>query len=201
MGNFVDEMADYILSQERPEIEKAMKKVTENIRKDLAKETYRLIDKYYETYEPMYYVRIYSRNGRGSKRTLGRNKGGVTKSKPRGKNNGVSLHAAIVRGGENHPLIGVAGGNYVDGFVAGVVFDESYFKNNNMRHIGKGPNFTEWNIVENFLFAGEDGYGDWRRWANGYNELPADQELEAYMGSYESTLIKHCSKASKKFKF
>lgn len=206
MGTFVDEMAEFILAKEKPNIEKVLNEVTENIRKDFAIETYRLIDKYYETYEPMYYVRLYNRNGRGSKRTLGRSKGGVTKSSPRGKNkaghaNGLSLHSAITKGGENHPLIGVAGGNYVDGFVAGVVFDESYFKNDNMRHIDKGDNFSEWNIVENFLFAGEGGYGDWRSDPrSGYSELPADQELDTYMDNYYNTLYKHFENAKNKIK-
>lgn len=190
MNDFTNELVNLIIEQESGRLDKVMQEVTTNIMKDFAKETYRLLDEYYENYTPIHYVRVY-----GRARRL-RTKSGTTSGKPRGGQ--VSLHIAISRGGENAPAIGVAGGNYADGYFGGIVLDESKFKGNGMRHIGKGNSFTEWNIVENFIYAGEGGYGDWRSTAqSGWNGVSADEQLRSYMARYKSQLDKHYNNALK----
>lgn len=190
MKDFVNEMVDLIIENEIPRIDKIMNEVTRNIRDDFAQETYRLLDNYYDDYTPIHYVRLY-----GAKRKL-RTK---TTRKPRA--GGVSLHAAITRQGADGPAIGISGGSFYDGYVGGVIFDEDYFKGNSMRHLGKGKDFSEWNIVENFLFAGEGtGYGDWRSVsAADYNQHSADAAMNMYMNFYGPILDKHYENALKKF--
>jgi hypothetical protein len=93
----------------------------------------------------------------------------------------------------------VYGGSYYDGYIGGVVFDSSKFQQNGMRHIGKG--ISEWNIVENFLYAGDGvGVGDWRSVsAAEYNEPSADEAMNIYMDFYGPTFDMHYKNALKKF--
>lgn len=193
MKDFTNELVDLIIENEIPRLDKIMNEVTQKVRTDFAREVYRLLDEYYDNYTPIRYVRVY-----GAKRKL-RTKSGTTTRKPRAGQ--VSLHAAITRGGENAPAIGVAGGSYYDGYVGGVVLDEKKFKGNGMRHIGKGKGFTEWNIVENFMFAGEGvGYGDWRSVSvSGFSGHSADEAMNMFMDFYGPTLDKHYNDALKKF--
>lgn len=191
MKDFADEIIAEILKNEMPRLDKIMNEVTRNIRDDFAQETYKLLDMYYDDYTPIRYVRLY-----GPKRKL-RTKNGKTTRKPRA--GGVSLHAAIMRQGADGPAIGVSGGNFNDGYVGGVVFDEGYFQGNGMRHLGKGTGFREWNIVENFLFAGEGGYGDWRAYDSTYGGTSADSELNNFMNNYDKILDMHYQNALKKF--
>ena len=161
------------------------------IRTDFVRETYRLLDQYYDNYTPIRYVRVY-----GKKRKL-HTKSGTTTRKP--KAGQVSLYTAITRGGEGAPAIGVAGGSYYDGYIGGVVLDSDQFKRNGMRHIGKGSKFTEWNIVENFMFAGEGGYGDIRSYID-YGYPSADTELGHFMDLYGPTVDRYYKDALRKFK-
>lgn len=190
MKDFTDILVDKIISQERNRIDSIMKEVTKNIQTDFAREAYRLLDEYYENYEPIRYVRLY-----GRKKTLRR---GATKMKA--KTGGVSLHAAITRGGEDAPAIGFVGGDYDNGYYGGISFNSDKLNgaNNSMRHVNKGKNFTEWNIVENFLYAGEGGYGDIRSYID-YSYPSADVEMQAFMAAYGSTFDKHYKNALKKF--
>ena len=190
MKNFTDALADLIIENEIPRIDNIMREVTKKISIDFAKEMFRLLDAYYDNYTPIRYVRVY-----GPKRTL-RTKSGKTKRKPVGGQ--VSLHAAITRGGENEPAIGISGGSYEEGYFGGIAFDPETFTGNGMRHIGKGSDFTEWNIVENFLFAGEGGYGDIRSHI-GYSCPSADQEMWAFMNAYDKQLDMHYQNALNKF--
>lgn len=190
MNNFTDILADLIIKNEIPRIDNIMREVTKNISIDFAKEAYRLLDAYYDNYTPIRYVRVY-----GPKRKL-RTKSGKTKRKPRAGQ--VSLHAAITRGGETEPAIGVSGGSYEEGYFGGIAFDPEMFTGNGMKHIGKGTNFSEWNIVENFLFAGEGGYGDIRSHI-GYNHPSADQEMWAFMNAYDTQFDMHYNNALNKF--
>ena len=176
MKKFTDALADLIIENEIPRIDNIMREVTKNISIDFAKEAFRLVDEYYDNYTPIQYVRVY-----GSKRTL-RTKSGKTTRKAKGGQ--VSLHAAITRGGEGNPAIGISGGSFDEGYFGGIAFDPGMFTGNGMRHIGKGENFSEWNIVENFLFAGEGGYGDIRSHI-GYNHSSADQEMWRFMNGYD----------------
>lgn len=191
MRNFTDDLVDLIIENEIPRIDKIMNEVTKNISIDFAREMFRLVDEYYDNYTPIRYVRVY-----GQKRKL-RTKNGTTSRKPSAGQ--VSLHAAITRGGENDPAIGVYGGSYYDGYIGGVVFDSNYFQGNGMRHIGKG--IGEWNIVENFLYAGDGvGVGDWRSVsAAEYNEPSADEAMNIYMDFYGPTFDMHYKNALKKF--
>ena len=62
-----------------------------------------------------------------------------------------------------------------------------------MRHEHKG--FTEWDIVENFLF-GQHGNGEEIHFTENY----ADIELRNYLNSYKPKFDKHYHNALKKFK-
>ena len=188
MEKFVDALASLIIQNEIPRIDNVMREVTEKISIDFANKIFSLVDEYYDNYTPINYVRVY-----GPKRKL-RTKSGKTSRKSKGGQ--VSLHAAITRGGENTPAIGVAGGSFEEGYFGGVAFDPEKFKGNGMRHIGKGENFTEWDIVENFLFAGEGGYGDIRSHIE-YNHLSADKEMWDFMKNYDEQLRGHYDQALK----
>ena len=182
MKNFANELANLIIEDQRENIDKIMNEVTRKIMRDFATKTYELLDQYYNNYTPIRYVRVY-----GEKRKLRAGSEKKRSTSAKAKAGQVSLHAAITRRGENAPAIGVSGGSYDTGYIGGIVIDESQFKENGMRHIGKGKNFTEWNIVENFMFAGEGGYGDWRSYTpEGYSYPSADEELNLYMDSYGS---------------
>ena len=191
MKDFTDVLIDAIIENEMPRLDKIMNEVTQNISRDFARETFRLLDEYYDSYTPIRYVRVY-----GPKRKL-RTKSGTTKRKPRPGQ--ISLHAAITRGGEDAPAIGFYGKDDQGYYIGGVQFDESKFQGNGMRHIGKGKDFTEWNIVENFLLAGEGvGYGDWRSVsASGFSGHSADEAMNIFMDFYGPTLDKHYNDALK----
>ena len=191
MKDFTNELVDLIIENEKKNLDKIMDTVTQKITADFARETYRLLDQYYDNYTPIRYVRVY-----GEKRKL-RTKSGTTTRKP--KAGQVSLHAAITRGGEDAPAIGVTGGSYEDGYVGGIVLDSDKFKGNDMRHIGKGKDFTEWNIVENFMFAGEGGYGDIRSYVD-YSYPSADAGLNLFMDSYGSKVDKYYNDALSKIR-
>ena len=191
MKNFADELVNLIIENEIPRIDKIMNEVTKKISIDFTRETFRLLDEYYDNYTPVHYIRVY-----GQKRKL-RTKTGMTSRKPRAGQ--VSLHAAITRGGEENATIGVYGGSFNDGYVGGVIFDSSKFTKNGMRHIGKG--ISEWNIVENFVYAGDGvGEGDWRSVsAADYNEPSADEAMNMYMTFYGPIFDTHYKNALKKF--
>ena len=191
MKSFADALADLIIENEIPRIDNIMREVTKNISIDFAKEMFRLLDAYYDNYTPIRYVRVY-----GPKRTL-RTKSGKTKRKPVGGQ--VSLHAAITRGGEENPAIGVSGGSFEEGYFGGIAFDPEYFKGNGMRHIGKGKDFSEWNIVENFLFEGDGGYGDIRSYF-GVGGPSADEIMWDFMQNYDTQLDMHYKSAFNKFR-
>jgi hypothetical protein len=188
MKKFTDALADLIIKNEIPRIDNIMREVTQNISIDFAKEMFALIDAYYDNYTPIRYVRVY-----GPKRKL-RTKSGKTKRKPRGGQ--VSLHAAVTRGGEGAPAIAVSGGSFEEGYFGGIAFDPINFSENGMRHIGKGEKFSEWNIVENFLFAGEGGYGDIRSHIE-YSHPSADQAMWDFMQNYDTQFDMHYKNALK----
>lgn len=190
MNKFTDALADLIIENEIPRIDKIMREVTDKIRDDFVEMTNSLIDDYYFDYIPVHYVRVY-----GGKRKL-RTKSGATKRKPRGGQ--VSLHTAIRRMGTDERYA-ISGGSYNDGYVGGIVFDPENFKENGMRHIGKGKDFSEWNIVENFLFAGDGGYGDIRSHI-GYSAPSADKMMWDFMQNYDARLDQHYQSAFNKFR-
>ena len=198
MKRFTDALADLIIENEIPRIDNIMREVTENISIDFAKEMFQLVDAYYDNYTPIRYVRVY-----GPKRKL-RTKSGKTKRKPRGGQ--VSLHAAVTRGGEGAPAIGVSGGSYEEGYFGGIAFDPANFSENGMRHIGKGEKFSEWNVVENFLFAGTGVNLDSERLINDvrsqidYNIPSADEVMWDFMQNYNTQFDMHYENAFNKFR-
>lgn len=188
MKNFADQLVDAIMQTEIPRIDKVMNEVTKKISVDFANTMFDLIDKYYENYDPIRYVRVYGKRGKYAKNR-----------KPRAGQ--VSLHAAITRSGADGPAISFSGGSFYDGYVGGIRIDESKFQGNGMRHIGKG--ISEWNIVENFLFAGagvnsdmERLTGDWRSHIE-YDKPSADLEMMMYMSTYGPMVDKYYKDALK----
>lgn len=189
MKNFTDQLVDLIIQNETSNVDKIMNEVTKKISTDFANVMFGLIDKYYENYDPIRYVRVYGKRGKY-----------IKNRKP--KAGQVSLHAAITRGGDEGAAISFSGGSYYDGYVGGIQFDESKFQGNGMRHIGKG--ISEWNIVENFLFAGagvnsdmEALKGDWRSHIE-YDNPSADLEMMLYMSTYGPTIDRYYNDALKK---
>lgn len=189
MKSFTDKLVDLIMENEKPRLDQIMDDVTKNVSKDFAITMFGLIDKYYENYDPISYVRVYGKRGKYMKNRT-----------PKGGQ--VSLHAAVTRGGENNAAISFSGTNDQGNYVGGIEFDESKFQQNGMRHLHKG--ISEWNIVENFLFAG-DGVtsdmgslrGDIRSYID-YEYPSADFEMMMFMSSYKSKLDKHYKNALKK---
>ena len=105
----------------------------------------------------------------------------------------VSLQSALKALDEgSQPAIGVCKRmDGVLGYQAGVLFDESKLK---MKHAIKGKGFTEWDIVEDFLW-GVHGNDDIF-----VTEPSAGWVLYEYINSYKSTFDKHYKAACKKFK-
>ena len=144
MKDFIDALAEDIVNDARDDINDKMQGLMRDIVKDLTQETVRLIDEYYQTYAPIRYVRLHP------PRTL--RSGHEPKHKSRSK--GPSLHKAITR--NPNEVLGYMDMMYRDGnevYFVGLEFDEEDFNGNNMYHAGKG--ISEWNIVEQFLYAGE----------------------------------------------
>lgn len=192
MKDFVDQMMDDAIEYNIPTIEKIMDEVTRNVTKDFAHEAYRLLDNYYDDYTPFRYVRLYA-----PKRKL-RTKRGWTTRKP--KSGGISLWNAVTKQEGDMPAIGAFGGSFDKGYVAGIEFNDRYFARYNMKHIDKGKGFKETNIVENFLFAGQGGYGDIRGVNEEYTAPPADDMLELFMSGYDARFDQHYQNAYKKYR-
>ena len=184
MKNFTDELVNLILENERTRIDKIMGEVTENISKDFELVVLRFLDLYYEDYDPRHYVRIHGVRGKYMQGKTPRRKGQV------------SLHAALAR--QNNKLRRSGGtlqwGQNQVSYVGGIAFDENNFKENSMRHLGKG--ISEWNIVENFVYAGDGvGKGDWRSQIDDYNIPSLDEAMGAYIDSYDPLLRRHYKNA------
>ena len=188
MKDFVDTLAKDIVNDARNDIQDRMQRLTQDIVKDLTNEAVRLIDKYYQTYVPIKYVRLHP------PRTLRSGK------EPRGRSRSVgpSLHKAITR--NPYEVLGFTDMMYRNGsevYFAGLVFDEEDFKGNNMFHAGKG--ISEWNIVEQFLYAGEGkAKGDIRSYPalshQIYNHNSADSELNMFIDNYDELFNRHFDK-------
>ena len=188
MKDFTNQLVDLIIENEIPRIDKIMGEVTKKVSIDFAKAIFRFLDAYYENYDPTRYVRIYEKRGKYL-----RNK--------QPKEGQISLHDAITRGGANNSEFSKHGGTYQTekgavSYIGGIEFDESSFENDSMKHIGRG--ISEWNIVENFIYAGDGvGVGDWRSTRAGYNHPSADELMREYMATYGQTFDKHYKNALK----
>lgn len=188
MKDFTDELVDLILENERNRIDKIMKYTTEQVSKDFALVMNRFLDMYYDDYDPTSYVRVYGKRG---KYMSGR--------KPVGGQ--LSLHAAVSRndGSLEHSGGTLKIGSNEPSYVGGIEFDEKNFNTSSMYHRKRG--IDEWDIVQNFLYAGEGvGKGDWRSEVDGYSAPSADKMMRDYMDMYEPLFDKHYKNALKKFK-
>lgn len=194
MKNFIDELATLITQQEAERLDNIMYEVAKNIQKDVIEVTYSLIDMYYEDYtheKGRVYIRTdeykhpHGRYGRFRRKTRAE----ATSSKA----NDVSLMTALKDKKGDDPAIGVCRPlDGVFGYQAGVIFDEEELMKK-MKHSRMGANFTEWNIVENFL-SGVHGNDDV------YITTPsADMVLDNYIYSYASRFDKHYNDALRKF--
>lgn len=185
MKDFIDELAKDIVNEAKSDIDDKMQILMKKIVADLTQETFRLIDQYYQTYVPIKYIRLHP------PRTL---RSGKTPTK-KSPSKGPSLYKAITRNeGEALSFTDIT---YRDGmyfYYAGIEFDEDDFKGNNMYHANKG--ISEWDIVEQFLYAGEGkAKGDTRSYPTvshmDYNYDSATVELERFIANYDTQFDKH----------
>ena len=189
MKDFIDALAEDIVNDTKNIIDYGMQKLMQNIVNDLTKETVRLIDKYYQTYAPIRYVRLHP------PRTLRSGKEPRRKSPSKGP----SLYRAITR--NPNEVLGYTDMMYRDGslvYFVGLEFDEDDFKGNNMYHADKG--ISEWDILEGFLYAGEGkAKGDARSYPTvshqDYNYDSADAELNMFINNYDTLFNQHFKKA------
>lgn len=198
MKNFVNSLTDFIIKNERPKLENIMNEVSINIQKDFVNVTYAVIDKFYQDYMPpeRSYIRVdeYREKHRLDKNGRKHNKNGslakMSETEKRRKKD-VSLMSAIKSLDESgNAAIGVCdklGDLY---YHAGVLFSEKNLASK-MRHAIKGKNFTEWDIVEDFLWGvhGND---------NVYTTTPsAGWVLYEYLNSYKTRFDMHYKNACK----
>lgn len=194
MRAFTDDLATLIGQIEAKRLDDIMYDVAQKIQGDVVAVTYNVIDAFYEDYtysDGRKYIRTdeYKHpHGKGGKfRYKKKNEWGSS------RNNDVSLRSAIKRMENGEPAIGVCrpvDGAY--GYQAGVVFDEERVASK-MRHSVKGNDFTEWDIVEDFLWGvhGNESV---------YTTTPsAGWVLYDYINSYKSKFDKHYKNAIKKF--
>ena len=112
------------------------------------------------------------------------------------RRNDISLRSAMTAMIGGQPAIGIARGDYANGYIAGVCFDESYF-DSAMKHSVHGDYFDEMDIVSNFLFSADGDYG----YGNIASRSPsAATELENYLNNYDAKIDKYYKDACKKFK-
>ena len=194
MKNFVNDLANLIMENERERLDNIMYEVAKKIQGDVIAVTYNVIDAFYQDYTRAD-GRIYIRTDE-YKHPQG--KGGKFRNKKRSewnslRNSDVSLRSAVKAKDGGQPAIGVCKPSEMGfGYQAGVTFDENYFEKA-MKHSVKGDNFTEWDIVEDFLWGvhGADGV---------YETTPsAGWALYEYINSYKSRFDKHYKDACKKF--
>lgn len=197
MKNFVNDLADLIIENERERLDNIMYDVAKNIQSDVVAVTYRLIDAYYEDYTREM-GRVYIRTDEykhphGKKGRFRYKKKSEWASK---RASDVSLRSAIkaMEGGE--PVVGIC--RPIDGtfgYQAGVLFDEErLLEKAKMHHSVMGPNFEEWYIVENFL-SGVHGNDDVH-----ITTPSADMILDKYIYSYHTSFDKHYNNALNKYK-
>ena len=192
MEDFANALADIIIENESPKINKIMHEVAEKIQGDMVAVTYRLIDLYYADYRP----EVYIRTDELSKHKQGKGGKFAKKNKnERARSGDISLQTALkTLSGSEQPAIGVCKPlDGVWGYQAGVLFDEHYFYEK-MKHSVHGPNFTEWDIALNFLWG---IHGD----ASVHvTNAAAGVELDQYLNAYKQRFDKHYQTAYKKYK-
>lgn len=194
MRAFTDDLVTLIGQKEAERLDNIMYEVAQKIQGDVVAVTYNVIDAFYQDYtreDGRKYIRTdeYKHpHGKGGKfRYKKRKEWGSSRNKD------VSLRSAIKRMENGEPAIGVCrplDGIY--GYQAGVIFDEERVASK-MKHSVKGENFTEWDIVEDFLWGvhGNEAV---------YTTTPsAGWALYEYINSYKPRFDKHYRNAIKKF--
>ena len=153
MKYFANELVDLIVQNETPRLNSIMQEVSKKIQTDVIQKTEDVIDMFYQDYtkaDGRKYIRVDEYRAAPSKR---RDKKGNRLVRKRDRN--VSLRSAIMNGmmRDDEGVVGVCRPlDGIFGWEAGVLFDEEYFKSH-MKHSYKGEGFTEWDIVENFLWG------------------------------------------------
>ena len=193
MKNFSDIMADLIIQNETPKINNIMYEVSKKIQNDVIQKTKEVVDKFYQDYTKengRIYIRVDEYRSAHSKRN---NKKWGRLVRKRDRN--VSLKSAINRGftRDDEGAVGVCRPlNNVFGWEAGVLFDQDYFQHN-MRHSFKGKNFTEWDIVEDFLWGVHGNESIY------ITEPTAGWELYRFIDEYKPSFDKHYKEACRKY--
>ena len=193
MKDFTDDLVTLIGQQEAERLDNIMYDVAQKIQGDVVAVTYNVIDAFYEDYTRemgRQYIRTdeYKHpHGKGGRfRYKNKNEWGSL------RNDDISLRSALKRMENGEPAIGVCRPlDSMYGYQAGVIFDEEVLSKT-MRHSIKGDNFTEWDIVEDFLWGvhGADGV---------HNTTPsAGWALYDYINSYKPRFDKHDKNAIKK---
>jgi hypothetical protein len=193
MKHFADHWVDLIIEEESPRLDAIMRDIAGHIQEDVIAVTYSVIDDFYADYtkeDGRKYIRtdeVKHPRGKGNRfRAKTKSEWGSRRSKD------VSLRSAIQRMENGEPAIGVCRPlDGVFGYQAGVIFDEEKLASQ-MKHSVKGENFTEWDIVQNFLW-GVHGNEDV------YTTIPsASVVLNDYINNYKSQFDKHYRNACKK---
>lgn len=194
MRDFIDELETLIGKRETKRLDNIMYEVAQKIQGDVVAVTYNVIDAFYEDYT--------RENGRKYIRTdeykHPHGKGGKFRYKKKSewgslRNDDVSLRSAVKKMENGEPAIGVCRPlDSMYGYQAGVIFNEEELSKT-MRHSVKGDGFTEWDIVEDFLWGvhGNESV---------YTTTPsAGWALYDYINSYKPRFDKHYKNAIKKF--
>lgn len=189
MKDFTNQLVNLIIQNETPRLNDIMQEVSKKIQRDTIQKTKDVIDRFYQDYSPPVYIRVDDYRSTPSKR---RDKRGNRLVRKRDRN--VSLRSAVTKNWDSdQPAIGIC--RPLDGILgweAGVLFDESYFKSH-MKHSYKGANFTEWDIVEDFLWGvhGNESVA--------ITDPSAGYELYEFIESYKSKFDQHYHNACQKF--
>ena len=193
MRSFANDLETLIGKKESERLDNIMYDVAKKIQGDVVAVTYSVIDVFYEDYsrsEGRKYIRTdeykHPRGKGGKFRYKNKKEWGSSRA------NDISLRSAIKRMESGTPAIGVCrplDGLY--GYQAGVIFDEESVANH-MKHSVKGDGFTEWDIVEDFLWG---VHGN----ETVYTTTPsAGSVLYDYINSYKTKFDKHYKNACKK---
>jgi hypothetical protein len=194
MRDFTDDLKTLIGQNEAERLNNIMYEVAKKIQGDVVAVTYNVIDAFYEDYSRA--------NGRKYIRTdeykHPHGKGGKFRRKKKSewdssRSKDVNLMSAVKRMENGEPAIGVCRPlDGMFGYQAGVIFDEESVASK-MKHSVKGNDFTEWDIVEDFLWGvhGNESV---------YTTTPsAGLALYDYINSYKTRFDKHYKDACKKF--
>lgn len=200
MKDFEKSLTNLIVNNERGRLSSVLGEVASKIQQDMVATTYGLIDAFYQDYQipPRIYIRTdeYKAKHNNQKDKKGRWRPKKSDMEFR-RGRDVSLMTAVKSmNADGQPAIGVCkpfdGEDWSNGGYAGVIFDESYFESK-MKHSVKGVNFTEWDIVEDFLWG---VHGN----ENVHTTTPsAGYALHQYVNSYKPRFDTHYKNALKKY--